>query len=222
MSAARNAPAEPGASSYVSRGGLKLEHALDAFGIDATGRRALDAGASTGGFTDCLLRRGAARVIAVDVAYGELAWTLRNDERVRVVERTNIRTLDLAAIGEAPVEIVAADLAFISLRAVRDALLAAATPGADLVLLVKPQFEAPRGAVERGGVVRDPAVWEASMRAVAAAYAEAGWTVKDAAPSPLTGPAGNREFFLHIRRDDAAEASSHDRDPIARAVRGAP
>ncbi|MGH2785887.1 MAG: TlyA family RNA methyltransferase [Actinomycetota bacterium] len=223
MSAARNAPAEPGASSYVSRGGLKLEHALDTFGIDPAGRRALDAGASTGGFTDCLLRRGAARVIAVDVAYGELAWTLRNDERVHVVERTNVRTLDLVAMGEPPVEIIVADLAFISLTAVRDALLAAATSDADLILLVKPQFEAPRGAVERGGVVRDAAVWEASMRSVVAAYAEAGCTLTNATPSPLTGPAGNREFFLHLRRGaGAGEPASHDGDPISRAVGDAP
>lgn len=208
MSAVRKAPAEPGASSYVSRGGQKLEHALGAFGVDPSGRRALDAGASTGGFTDCLLRRRAARVIAVDVAYGELAWTLRNDERVRVVERTNIRSLDLAALGEDPVDLVVADLAFISLRTVRDALLAGSEPNTDLILLVKPQFEAPREHVERGGVVRDPAVWEEAMRSVAASYREAGCGLVNAAASPLTGPAGNREFFLHLRRsgEDAGDA----------------
>lgn len=200
MSAARNAPAEPGASAYVSRGGRKLEHALDVFGVAVSGRRALDAGASTGGFTDCLLRRGASRVIAVDVAYGELAWTLRNDERVRVVERRNVRTFDLASIDELPVDIVVADLAFISLRAVRDALLAATTPSADLILLVKPQFEAPKDRVERGGVVRDPSVWAETMRSVATAYREAGCVLRAATPSPLVGPAGNREFFLHLSR----------------------
>lgn len=199
MSAARNAPAEPGASSYVSRGGLKLEHALDAFGVDPANRRALDAGASTGGFTDCLLRRGAVRVVAVDVAYGELAWTLRNDERVRVLERTNVRTLDLTALDEQPVDIVVADLAFISLRAVREALIGASKPDADLILLVKPQFEAPRDEVERGGVVRDPAVWAAAMRSVADAYRDAGCSLVGATASPLVGPAGNREFFLHLR-----------------------
>jgi 23S rRNA (cytidine1920-2'-O)/16S rRNA (cytidine1409-2'-O)-methyltransferase len=218
VSAARNAPAEPGASSYVSRGGLKLERALDAFDIDLAGRRALDAGASTGGFTDCLLRRGVAQVIAVDVAYGEFAWTLRNDERVRLLERTNVRSLDLAASGEEPVDIVVADLAFISLRAVRDALLGASKPDADLVLLVKPQFEAPRDQVERGGVVHDPAVWHETMSSVADSYREAGCVLAGATASPLVGPAGNREFFLHLRRDgaDAGDAV------IARAIKAAP
>lgn len=218
MSAPRPAPAEPGASSYVSRGGAKLEHALDAFGIDPTGRRALDAGASTGGFTDCLLRRGASRVLAVDVAYGELAWRIRNDERVRVVERTNVRTLELSSLGEDPADIVVADLAFISLTAVRDALLAAATATADLILLVKPQFEAPRANVERGGVVRDAAVWTETMRSVANAYREAGCGLVAATPSPLVGPAGNREFFLHLRRG-ATDAGD---DPIPGAVGEAP
>ncbi|MEX2555356.1 MAG: TlyA family RNA methyltransferase [Actinomycetota bacterium] len=218
MSPARNAPAEPGASAYVSRGGAKLEHALDALGIDPAGRRALDAGASTGGFTDCLLRRGAAHVIAVDVAYGELAWTIRNDERVRVIERTNVRTLDLSALGEDPVDIIVADLAFISLKTVRDALLAAAAPDADLVLLVKPQFEAARANVERGGVVRDPAVWTETMRSVAAAFRAAGCGLVGATASPLVGPAGNREFFLHLRRG-ATDAGD---DPIDDAVRRAP
>jgi len=194
------APADQGASSYVSRGGTKLERALDAFDIQVHGLRALDAGASTGGFTDCLLRCGASRVIAVDVSYGQLAWTLRNDERVRVLERTNVRSLDLGILGEKPVELVVADLSFISLRTVRDALLAASIARADLVLLVKPQFEAPRESVERGGVVRDPEVWHDAMRTVAAAYREAGCGLMGAAPSPLVGPAGNREFFLHLRR----------------------
>lgn len=218
MSPARNAPAEPGASAYVSRGGAKLEHALDAFGIDPAGQRALDAGASTGGFTDCLLRHSAARVIAVDVAYGELAWTIRNDERVRVVERTNIRTLDLSALGEDPVDLVVADLAFISLKTVRDALLGAAGTAADLVLLVKPQFEASRENVQRGGVVRDPAVWTDTMRSVATAYREAGCGLAGATASPLVGPAGNREFFLHLRRGAADDGE----EPIHGAVRQAP
>jgi len=218
VSPARNAPAEPGASAYVSRGGAKLEHALDAFSIDPVGRRALDAGASTGGFTDCLLQRGAARVIAVDVAYGELAWTIRNDERVRVVERTNVRTLDLPSLGEDPVDLVVADLAFISLKTVRDALLGAAAAGADLLLLVKPQFEASRANIERGGVVRDPHVWTETLRSVASAYREAGCGLIGATASPLVGPAGNREFFLHLRRGgtDAGD------EPIHEAVRQAP
>ena len=206
---ARRTPTDAGAHPYVSRGGSKLERALDSFGIDASGKTALDAGASTGGFTDCLLRRGAARVVVVDVAYGALAWTLRNDARVHVLERTNVRTLDLSAKGEGPVDLVVADLSFISLGAVRDALLAAARPDASLVLLVKPQFEAPRARVERGGVVRDPEVWRDAMRSVAGAYRECGCVVAGACASPLVGPAGNREFFLHLRRDgsDAGDAA---------------
>ncbi len=218
MSGAREAPAEPGAPDYVSRGGTKLDHALKRFAVDVAGRSALDAGASTGGFTDCLLRRGAARVIAVDVAYGQLAWTLRNDERVRVLERTNVRTLDLIAAGEALVDLVVADLSFISLRLVRDALLAASTPGADLVLLVKPQFEAPRARVERGGVVRDPSVWGETMRSVANAFRETGCGLVAATASPLVGPAGNREFFLGLRRG-APDAGD---DLTGLAVEGAP
>ena len=204
----RRAPTEAGAHPYVSRGGTKLERALELFAIDVAGKTALDAGASNGGFTDCLLRRGAAHVIAVDVAYGAFAWTLRNDERVHVLERTNVRTLDLATVGEEPVALVVADLSFISLTVVRDALLGAARPEASLVLLVKPQFEAPRARVERGGVVRDPEVWRDAMRTVAGAYRDAGWTVAGACASPLVGPAGNREFFLHVRRDgtDAGDA----------------
>jgi 23S rRNA (cytidine1920-2'-O)/16S rRNA (cytidine1409-2'-O)-methyltransferase len=205
---ARRAPTETGAHPYVSRGGTKLERALDSLAIDVSGKRALDAGASNGGFTDCLLRRGAARVMAVDVAYGAFAWTLRNDARVHVLERTNVRTLDLPSVGEEPVDLVVADLSFISLALVRDALVAAARPDASLVLLVKPQFEAPRERVERGGVVRDPDVWRDAMRSIADAYRPAGWPVAGACASPLVGPAGNREFFLHLRRDgiDAADA----------------
>jgi 23S rRNA (cytidine1920-2'-O)/16S rRNA (cytidine1409-2'-O)-methyltransferase len=216
-----DAPAEQGASSYVSRGGVKLAAALDAFGIDARGKRALDAGASTGGFTDCLLQRGAERVVAIDVAYGQLAWTLRNDDRVVVKERTNVRTLDLAEAGEPPVDLVVADLSFISLRTVRDALVGACEDRADLVLMVKPQFEAAPRDVERGGVVRDPSVWRATLLAVADAYRDAGCALIAAAPSPLTGPAGNREFFLHLRR--GANAGTDSRDAVVDlAIEGAP
>jgi 23S rRNA (cytidine1920-2'-O)/16S rRNA (cytidine1409-2'-O)-methyltransferase len=215
---APRAPAEEGASIYVSRGGAKLAAALDAFGVPVEGTRALDAGASTGGFTDCLLQRGAARVIAVDVAYGQLAWALRNDERVRVVERTNVRTLDLSSIGEVLVDLVVADLAFISLRTVRDAFLAASTPGAHLVLLVKPQFEAPRERVEKGGVVRAPTTWRDAIASVVEAYRDAGCGLVAAAPSPLVGPAGNREFFIHLRRGAPDTAG----DVIGRALEGAP
>jgi 23S rRNA (cytidine1920-2'-O)/16S rRNA (cytidine1409-2'-O)-methyltransferase len=214
----RRAPTRSGAQPYVSRGGAKLERALDAFAIDVSGTAALDAGASTGGFTDCLLRRGAAHVVAVDVAYGEFAWALRNDPRVRLLERTNVRTLDLVAVGEEPVDLVVADLAFISLRVVRDALLGAAQADAEFILLVKPQFEAPRGRVEKGGVVRDPEVWREAMRSVADAYRSAGCVVAGACASPLVGPAGNREFFLHLQRGgtDAGDAV------LAAAIEGAP
>src|SRR5919198_2282333 len=142
---------------FVSRGGEKLDAALDRFAVDVAGRRSLDAGASTGGFTDCLLQRGAAEVVAVDVGYGQLAWELRNDARVRVLERTNVRRLNPEAIG-GEVDLVTADLAFISLRTARDALVGCVRHGGHLVLLVKPQFEVPKGRMRRvgGGVVRDP------------------------------------------------------------------
>lgn len=200
MTLVSNSRSAAGAARYVSRGGNKLDAALNAFDVAVTGRRALDAGASTGGFTDALLQRGAERVIAVDVAYGQLAWSLRRDERVRVVERTNIRTLDLATLGEDPVDLVVADLAFISLRTVRDSLISASTPDAALILLVKPQFEAPRQRVRHGGVVEDPAIWRDAVLDVTAAYRAARCVLAGVAASPLVGPAGNREFFLHLRR----------------------
>ena len=211
MSPAPGARAEPEASPYVSRGGIKLAHALEVFGVEAAGRRALDAGAAHGGFTDCLLRRGAARVIAVDVAYGDFDWRLRNDPRVRVVERTNIRQLELASLGEEPVDLAVADLSFISLVTVRDALVAACRPDAEFVLLVKPQFEAPKGGVARGGVVRDAAMWREAMVRVAQAYREADFGIAAATCSPIAGRAGNREFFLHCRRGaaDAGDAAIH-------------
>jgi len=213
------APTEEGASRFVSRGGDKLDRALDVFGVPVEGRSCLDAGASTGGFTDCLLRRGAAHVIAADVSYGQFAWTLRNDDRVHVLERTNVRALDLDSVGEQPVDLVVADLSFISLCVVRDALIASCAPGADLVLLVKPQFEAARTHVERGGVVRDPAVWAATMRRVADAYRDAGCSLRGATPSPLVGPAGNREFFLCLTRDASGDVGD---DAIERAAVEAP
>lgn len=205
------------AGPYASRGGAKLAPALDAFGVDPTGLRALDAGASSGGFTDVLLARGAAEVVAVDVAYGQLDWRLRTDARVRVLERTNVRALDTGATG-GPVDLAVADLSFISLRTVRDALLAVLRGGGALVLLVKPQFELPRGRVPRGGVVRDPAAWGEAVRAVAAAYGEAGCGLAGAVASPLPGPKGNREFFLHLVRG----APGAPGDPIARAIEAAP
>jgi 23S rRNA (cytidine1920-2'-O)/16S rRNA (cytidine1409-2'-O)-methyltransferase len=182
---------------YVSRGGLKLQHALDRFGVSPAGRRCLDVGASTGGFTDCLLQRGAAHVVAVDVGEGQLDWNLRNDPRVMVLEGVNARDLQPDQVG-APPSLVVADVAFISLEKVLPALRRCA-PTAELVVLVKPQFEAGRARVGKGGVVRDPAVWREVLGSVAGALAELGCDVLGATASPLAGPAGNRELFLHAR-----------------------
>ncbi|HVE74155.1 MAG TPA: TlyA family RNA methyltransferase [Mycobacteriales bacterium] len=186
-------------ASYASRGGHKLAGALDAFGIDPTGRRVLDAGASTGGFTDVLLRRGARQVVAVDVGYGQLAWGLRNDSRVTVLDRTNVRELTLAMIGE-PVEMVVADLSFIPLGKVLPALVACSTPDADVLPMVKPQFEVGRERLPAGGVVRDPALRADAVSQVAAQAAVLGLGVRGVTASPLPGPSGNVEFFLWRRR----------------------
>ncbi|MFM8943894.1 MAG: TlyA family RNA methyltransferase [Actinomycetota bacterium] len=183
---------------FVSRGGEKLDAALDRFPVAPDDRECLDAGASTGGFTDVLLRRGARRVVAVDVGYGQLDWSLRTDPRVVVIERTNVRDLVAGSLPVSP-SIVVADLSFISLTVVLPALVRIAAAGADLVLLVKPQFEADRRAVSRGGVVRDPAVWRAAIGRVADACAAAGAASLDVMVSPLPGPAGNIEFLLHAR-----------------------
>lgn len=180
---------------YVSRGGLKLRHALDAFGLDVDGLVALDVGASTGGFADCLLQRGAARVYAVDVGYGQLAWKLRQDPRVVVMERTNIRAVSRGSIPE-PVQVVSIDVSFISLRLVLPAVIPFMGPGGTLVALIKPQFEAGRASVGKGGVVRDPLVHQAVCDAVAAHAAELGLSLKGTVPSPILGPKGNREFLL--------------------------
>lgn len=183
---------------FASRGGEKLDAALTRFSVGVTGRHALDAGASTGGFTDCLLQRGAASVVAVDVGYGQLDPRLRADDRVTVVERTNVRYLDASSVG-GPFGLVVADLSFISLTTVVPVLAGElSSPGAELVLLVKPQFEAGRRAVGRGrGVVRDPALWRQALEGAASALAAAGATIMGAMASPLAGPAGNVEFFLH-------------------------
>jgi len=186
-------------SPFVGRGGHKLDGALTQFALDVGGRRCLDAGASTGGFTDCLLQRGAGEVVAVDVGYGQLHEQLRRDTRVRNLERTNVRSLNPSAtLGL--VSVVVADLSFISLRTVLPALVAVAEPGADLVLLVKPQFEAGRRDASRGrGVVRDPAVWRRVLDEVVAAVDRGGASTMGAMVSPLTGADGNVEFFLHGR-----------------------
>ena len=186
---------------YVSRGGVKLANALAEFGLDVTGRRALDAGASTGGFTDCLLRRGAEHVVAVDVGYGDLHWRLREDPRVTVMERVNARALDCGALPYRP-DLIVADLSFISLRKVLPALLACADADFDCLALVKPQFELDRGRVGKGGVVRDAADRRAALEAVGAAVEELGHAVHGFASSGLPGPAGNRESFVWVTPAD--------------------
>jgi 23S rRNA (cytidine1920-2'-O)/16S rRNA (cytidine1409-2'-O)-methyltransferase len=183
---------------FVSRGGEKLDAALDRFAVDVTGRRALDAGASTGGFTDCLLQRGVAAVIAVDVGTGQLAWSLRNDPRVTVRERLNARHLTMADVGQ-PVDLVVADLSFISLRLVAPALAGVAADGADAVVLIKPQFEAGKKQVRRGGLVTDPAVHRTVLDEVTAALAGDGLAPVAVMPSPIRGAAGNIEFLGHFR-----------------------
>jgi len=184
--------------NWVSRGAHKLIGALDDFGIDVTGRRCLDAGASTGGFTEVLLDRGAVEVVAVDVGYGQLAWSLRSDSRVRVIERTNVRDLTPEAIGGV-VDLVVADLSFISLSTVLPALTACADPHADIVPMVKPQFEVGRNQVGPGGVVTDPQLRAGAVLAVAHRAADLGWHTVGATASPLPGPSGNVEFFLRLR-----------------------
>ena len=183
---------------YVGRGGIKLAHALDVFRIEATGRNALDVGASTGGFTDVLLQRGAASVVAVDVGHGQLDWRLRNDSRVIVREGVNARALSRTDVPHA-VDLVTVDVAFISLRHIFPALPAVLASAADVVALVKPQFEAGRDQVSKGGIVTDPAVHEAVVAQVTHAAIESGFSRIAMTPSPITGAEGNREFFLHLR-----------------------
>lgn len=194
--------AEGAGSDYVSRGGHKLAGALDVFeplGLRVEGRRCLDAGASTGGFTDVLLRRGAATVLAVDVGYGQLAWRLRQDSRVEVIDRTNARDLSVDRVGR-PVDLITCDLSFISLRLVLPALVSVCEPDGDLVVMVKPQFEVGRERLGKGGVVRDPAHRAEAVYEVAASAHGLGWGTREAAPSRLPGPAGNVEYFLWLRQ----------------------
>jgi 23S rRNA (cytidine1920-2'-O)/16S rRNA (cytidine1409-2'-O)-methyltransferase len=182
---------------YVGRGGLKLAHALDTFGIGVRGREALDIGASTGGFTDVLLQRGAVRVVALDVGHGQIDWRLRNDPRVVVVEHFNARHLTLADLP-GPVDIVTIDVSFISLRQILPVVPPLLRPAADVVALVKPQFEAGRAEV-RNGVIRDAAVQTRVLDEVTAAAAAIGLTRVASTPSPITGQKGNVEFLLHLR-----------------------
>jgi 23S rRNA (cytidine1920-2'-O)/16S rRNA (cytidine1409-2'-O)-methyltransferase len=185
------------APSYVSRGGIKLANALDRLGIDPAGRDCLDVGASTGGFTDCLLQRGARRVVALDVAEGEFHPSLREDERVTVVERANARALDPAALPYAP-DLIVVDVSFISLRKVLPAVLASASSEFDCLALVKPQFEVGREHVGKGGVVRSDTARRAALDSVADFVRSGGWSVRGVAESGLPGPAGNRETFLWV------------------------
>ncbi|MGZ4495679.1 MAG: TlyA family RNA methyltransferase [Nocardioides sp.] len=196
---------DPDHPDFVSRGGHKLAGALEAFaplGLSVAGRRCLDAGASTGGFTDVLLRADAAEVVAVDVGYGQLAWSLRQDPRVRVHDRTNIRDLTLDLVG-GPVNLVVGDLSFISLELVLDALLSVTAPDGDLALMVKPQFEVGKDRVGKGGVVRDLDLRASAVIGVAEAAARRGWGARAVTTSPLPGPSGNVEFFLWLRRGEA-------------------
>ena len=193
-------------SRFVSRGGAKLERALDEFAWTVEGLRCLDVGASTGGFTDCLLQRGAASVTAVDVGYGQIAWALRTDPRVRVVERCNFREVDPASIG-APFEFASIDVSFISLAKLAARLRESLRPGARVVALVKPQFEAGRSAVGRGGVVRDPATHAAAIDSVGAAFARAGLTPVRLTFSPIVGPAGNIEFLIGAVANGSSETT---------------
>jgi 23S rRNA (cytidine1920-2'-O)/16S rRNA (cytidine1409-2'-O)-methyltransferase len=211
-----------GERGWVSRGAHKLIGALDAFGIPVEGRRCLDAGASTGGFTEVLLDRGAAEVVAADVGYGQLAWPLRSDPRVVVVERTNVRDLSPAAIG-GQVDLVVADLSFISLATVLPALAGCAWPAADIVPMVKPQFEVGRGQVGSGGVVLDPALRASSVLAVARRAGELGWHTVGATASPLPGPSGNVEYFLWLRAQADRPLSDDGLvDAVQRAVEQGP
>jgi 23S rRNA (cytidine1920-2'-O)/16S rRNA (cytidine1409-2'-O)-methyltransferase len=200
---------------YVGRGGVKLAHALRVFSIPVDGRLALDVGASTGGFTDVLLRSGARQVVALDVGHGQLDWKLRNDARVIVIERVNARALTAGQLPDAAraFDIVTMDLSFISLRQVLPAIAPLLAPGADLVALVKPQFEAGRGEVGKGGLVRDPLVQARVVEDVTRAADALGLTRVAATDSPIAGAEGNREFFLHFRRTSAPPPSSILRPP---------
>jgi 23S rRNA (cytidine1920-2'-O)/16S rRNA (cytidine1409-2'-O)-methyltransferase len=179
---------------FVSRAGIKLDNALEQLGLDVSGRKCLDVGASTGGFTDCLLRRGAARVIALDVGYGQLDWGLRQDDRVDVLERINAREIAPGSLPFAP-EVVTVDVSFISLTKLLDPIAAVMAPGADLLAMVKPQFELGRAKV-KGGVVRDPELRREAVEAVSAAIEAAGFELRGAAESGLAGPKGNLETFI--------------------------
>ena len=201
---------------FVSRGGEKLDHALDRFAVDVQGRYAIDAGMSTGGFTDCLLQRGAAHVVGYDVGYGQVHERLRTHAQVTVCERTNIRDVAPEDVPPPPRDLVVCDVSFIALRLVLPVLRALVTPDGEAVVLVKPQFEADRTEVGKGGVVRDPEVWHRVLVEVLVEAARLGWGRGDATASPLLGPAGNVEFLAHLAvGDDPGTARV---DAVARAA----
>jgi 23S rRNA (cytidine1920-2'-O)/16S rRNA (cytidine1409-2'-O)-methyltransferase len=189
------------ASPYVSRGGLKLHAALEAFGLDVTGLSCLDVGASSGGFTDCLLQNGARRVVAVDVGYGQLAWQLRQDQRVTVIERTNIRKLPADALPY-PIDLITIDVSFISLKIVIPAVIKFVMPQTQMIALIKPQFEVGKGLVGKGGVVRDRTLHEQVISDLMAFFEEIGFTGPPVISSPILGPKGNREFLAHLKAAD--------------------
>jgi 23S rRNA (cytidine1920-2'-O)/16S rRNA (cytidine1409-2'-O)-methyltransferase len=205
-----------GGPAYVSRGGVKLANALDAFGVDPAGRQCLDVGASTGGFTDCMLQRGAAHVVALDVAYGQLHWRIRQDQRVTVVERVNARALDCAALPYRP-DLIVIDVSFISLAKVLPAVLACAAPRFDCLALVKPQFEVGRERVGKGGVVRSADARRSALVAAGEAARELGYSVLGFASSGLPGPAGNRETFAWIA-EPGREGSTNELEARVREV----
>ncbi len=199
------------APAFVSRGGVKLANALDAFGLDVAGRHALDVGASTGGFTDCLLKRGAAHVIALDVAYGQLDWSLRSDERVTVIERTNARALAPGELAYPP-DLIVIDVSFISVAKVLPAVLACAADSFDCLAMIKPQFEVGRAGVGKGGVVRDPELRRGALVAVATEAQQLGASVRGFASSGLPGPKGNLETFAWLAESGRAGALTDLRD----------
>ena len=208
---------DSGGHRWVSRGAHKLLGALAIFepaGLTVAGRRCLDAGASTGGFTEVLLSRGAREVLAVDVGYGQLAWSLQSDERVRVFDRTNVRELTADTLGGL-VDVVVADLSFISLTVVLPALAGVCEQGGDMVLMVKPQFEVGRANLGKNGVVRDPVLHADAVHAVCTKAFELGWGTRALAPSPLPGPAGNVEYFCWLRRDAGAVDEAQVADVVA-------
>jgi 23S rRNA (cytidine1920-2'-O)/16S rRNA (cytidine1409-2'-O)-methyltransferase len=195
---------------FVSRGGLKLDRALEVFGIDPKGKTAMDVGASTGGFTDCLIQRGASKVFAVDVGYGQLAWKLRQDARVVNLERRNIRYLDLQEIGE-PVELIVVDTSFISVKKFLFRLGHMVREGGDVVILIKPQFEVGKGKVEKGGIIRDHEAHKSVVERVRQEAREVGLEARGMIESPLKGAKGNKEFFIHlVRREEVGAGQGRE------------